>query len=62
MKRKLSLIDQQYSSYNQHIQQTTSFLQFSIEALKQSDPYAYLQVSFTFLFSFVVNQFLLDMS
>lgn len=45
--RKISLIHQQYSSYNAHIQQTTGFLQFSIEALKESDPYAYLQVCYS---------------
>ncbi|CAF1407418.1 unnamed protein product [Rotaria sordida] len=44
IERKISLIHRQYSSYNEHIQRTTGFLQFSIEALKQSDPYIYLQV------------------
>jgi hypothetical protein len=44
IERKISLIHEQYSSYNEHIQRTTGFLQFSIEALKQTDPYAYLQV------------------
>ena len=37
IERKISLIHQQYSSYNEHIQRTTGFLQFSIEALKQSE-------------------------
>ncbi|CAF3735918.1 unnamed protein product [Rotaria sp. Silwood1] len=44
IERKILLIHRQYSSYNEHIQRTTGFLQFSIEALKQSDPYIYLQV------------------
>lgn len=44
IERKISLIHQQYASYNAHIQRTTGFLQFSIEALKESDPYAYIQV------------------
>ncbi|CAF5140098.1 unnamed protein product, partial [Rotaria sp. Silwood1] len=39
IERKILLIHRQYSSYNEHIQRTTGFLQFSIEALKQSDPY-----------------------
>lgn len=44
IQRKIDLIHQQYSTYNAHIQRTTGFLQFSIEALKESDPFAYLQV------------------
>ncbi|CAF2051648.1 unnamed protein product [Rotaria magnacalcarata] len=44
IERKISLIHQQCSTYNAHIQRTTGFLQFSIEALKESDPLAYLQV------------------
>jgi len=44
IERKISLIHQQYSSYNDHIQRTTGFLQFSIEALKHSNPHSYLQV------------------
>ncbi|CAF1091487.1 unnamed protein product [Rotaria magnacalcarata] len=43
IERKISLIHEQYLSYNEHLQRTTGFLQFSIEALKQSDPCAYLQ-------------------
>lgn len=46
IERKVALIHQQYSSYNDHIQRTTGFLQFSIEALKQNDPAVYLQVCF----------------
>ena len=44
IERKIQLIHQQYSAYNSHIQRTTGFLQFSVEALKESDPFAYLQV------------------
>ena len=44
IERKISLIHQQHSSYNDHIQRTTGFLQFSIEALKHPDPSAYRQV------------------
>lgn len=45
IERKISLIHQQYSSYNDHIQRTTGFLQFSIEALKHPNPHSYLQIS-----------------
>ena len=44
IERKISLIHRQYAFYNEHIQRTTGFLKFSIEALKQSNPYIYLQV------------------
>ena len=53
--RKLAVIHQQYSSYNEHIQRTTGFLQFSIEALKQSDPSAYLSVRFPWMNRLTVN-------
>lgn len=44
IERKIHLIHDQYSKYNDHLQRTTGFLQFSIEALKQTDAGIYLQV------------------
>ncbi|CAF0767007.1 unnamed protein product [Didymodactylos carnosus] len=42
--RKFSIIKQQCADNTFHIQRTTGFLQFCVEALKESDPTAYLQV------------------
>ena len=42
---KLRSLKSEVSSHAQKLQQTTALIQFCIEALKESDPSAYLQVS-----------------
>ena len=43
---KLRSLKTEVSSHTQRLQQTTALIQFCIEALKETDPSAYLQVSF----------------
>ena len=46
---KLRSLKAEVSSHTQRLQQTTAFIQFCIEALKETDPSAYLQVCLTLL-------------
>jgi len=43
---KLRSLKTEVSSQGQRLQQTTALIQFCIEALKETDPLAFLQVSY----------------
>lgn len=51
---KLRSLKAEVSSHTQRLQQTTSLIQFCIEALKETDPLAYLQVKIHFSINYYI--------